>query len=210
MRQEPICVGIDVSKSRLDVSVRPGGDGWNMADDEAGIRNLAFRLQFLGPAAVLLRFVPGVAGALRDNAGASAGTGNIGPEADCRLGGSGSHQPGQRADARQAVRLGRPDPGEGCPLQGGIGRQPVQSGAPRLVSRTADDPQAQEDRPLCLYAQAAHHPQCYGEERSVLEFSGRLALTPKTVAGRLRVPGHPIGEQAPGDGVGPLRIHPAP
>ena len=26
----------------------------------------------------------------------------------------------------------------------------------------------------------------------------------------LRLPGHPIAEQVPGDGVGPLRIHPAP
>ena len=38
MKQEPIYVGIDVSKSRLDVGVRPGGDGWSMAYDEAGIR----------------------------------------------------------------------------------------------------------------------------------------------------------------------------
>ena len=41
MNQEPIYVGIDVSKSRLDVGVRPGGDGWSMAYDEAGIRDLA-------------------------------------------------------------------------------------------------------------------------------------------------------------------------
>ena len=54
MNQEPIYVGIDVSKSRLDVGVRPGGDGWSMAYDEAGIRDLASRLQSLGPAAVVL------------------------------------------------------------------------------------------------------------------------------------------------------------
>ena len=32
----------------------------------------------------------------------------------------------------------------------------------------------------------------------------------KTVAGYLRLPGHPLGEQDLGDGVDPLRIHPAP
>ena len=37
---------------------------------------------------------------LRYAVGAPAGTGCTGPEADCRPGGSGSHQPGQRADAR--------------------------------------------------------------------------------------------------------------
>ena len=54
MKQEPIYVGIDVSKSRLDVGVRPGGDSWSIAYDEAGIRDLASRLQSLEPAAVLL------------------------------------------------------------------------------------------------------------------------------------------------------------
>ena len=54
MKQEPIYVGIDVSKARQDVGVRPSGDGWSMDYDEAGIRDLASRLQSLGPAAVLL------------------------------------------------------------------------------------------------------------------------------------------------------------
>ena len=60
MNQEPIYVGIDVSKSRLDVGVRPGGDGWSMAYDEAGIRDLASRLQSLGPAAVVLEATGGL------------------------------------------------------------------------------------------------------------------------------------------------------
>ena len=60
MNQEPIYVGIGVSKSRLDVGVRPGGDGWSMAYDEAGIRGLASRLQSLGPAAVLLEATGGL------------------------------------------------------------------------------------------------------------------------------------------------------
>ena len=59
MNQEPIYVGIDVSKSR-HVGVRPGGDGWSMAYDEAGIRDLASRLQSLGPAAVVLEATGGL------------------------------------------------------------------------------------------------------------------------------------------------------
>ena len=39
MKQEPFYVGIDVSKSRLDVGVRPGGDGWSVAYYEAGVRD---------------------------------------------------------------------------------------------------------------------------------------------------------------------------
>ena len=85
MKQEPIYVGIDVSKSRLDVGVRPGGDGWIMAYDEAGIRDLASRLQSLEPAAVLL-----VAGYAHDSClvvgqkGGQAGTGGTdnGPAID--------------------------------------------------------------------------------------------------------------------------------
>ena len=60
MKQEPIYVGIDVSKSRLDVGIRPSGDGWSMAYDDAGIRDLASRLQSLGPAAVLLEATGGL------------------------------------------------------------------------------------------------------------------------------------------------------
>jgi len=34
------CVGIDVSKAALDVAVRPTGDAWRCANDEAGIADL--------------------------------------------------------------------------------------------------------------------------------------------------------------------------
>ena len=315
MKQESIYVGIDVSKSRLDVGIRPSGNGWSLAYDDAGIRDLASRLQSLGPAAVLLEATGGLevplVGALaaaslpvvvinprqvRDFAKATGrlaktdsldaavlahfaeavrpplrplrdaetqvlnslvacrqqvmtmliAEGNrlssavmavrpsieahiawlkqelddldkgmrqtlrqspvwrekdnllrsvpgVGeqlsltllahlPEADRRPGGRGSHQPGQRTNAGQAVRLGWPGPSEGRPLHGSVGRQPVQSGAPKLISTASDGRQAQEGRPHCLYAQAAHDPQCYGEERSILESSGRHTLTPKTVA----------------------------
>lgn len=43
----PGFVGIDVSKARLDVSVRPGGDCWSVVHDDDGIADLVNRLQML-------------------------------------------------------------------------------------------------------------------------------------------------------------------
>ena len=54
MEQEATCVGVDVAKARLDVAVRPSGDGWHVSRDEAGIRQLVSRLRTLEPAMVLL------------------------------------------------------------------------------------------------------------------------------------------------------------
>jgi transposase len=57
-RQEPAgarggngYVGIDVSKARLDVAVRPGGEAWQSTNDEAGIAALVARLQSWQPLA---------------------------------------------------------------------------------------------------------------------------------------------------------------
>ena len=47
MEQEAIYVGIDVSKARVDVAVRPVDDGWKVSNDEAGIRQLVSRLKTL-------------------------------------------------------------------------------------------------------------------------------------------------------------------
>lgn len=49
-----IFVGVDVSKARLDVAVRPSGDRVTVAYDEAGIAGLVVRLQTWQPAAVVL------------------------------------------------------------------------------------------------------------------------------------------------------------
>ena len=40
MKPEMVYVGIDVSKARLDIAVRPGGDKWSEANDDAGIGRL--------------------------------------------------------------------------------------------------------------------------------------------------------------------------
>src|SRR5437867_6373001 len=49
MTASPV-VGVDVAKDRLDVAVRPSGETWSAANDEAGITALVARLRPLGPA----------------------------------------------------------------------------------------------------------------------------------------------------------------
>ena len=77
MNQEPIYVGIDVSKSRLDVGVRPGGDGRSMAYDEAGPRDLASRRSGVGSH----RRVGGARGGLAYGSGLARGGGQSSPGA---------------------------------------------------------------------------------------------------------------------------------
>jgi hypothetical protein len=47
-------VGIDVSKARLDVAVRPSGEAWQSPNDEAGIAALVDRLRSVEPRAPTL------------------------------------------------------------------------------------------------------------------------------------------------------------
>lgn len=61
-------IGIDVSKARLDVSLRPGGEAWSVTNDEEGIGSLLERLKAESPSMVVLEATGGleaaVAGAL--------------------------------------------------------------------------------------------------------------------------------------------------
>src|SRR5438552_15262329 len=50
MTTNPVVVGVDVAKDRLDVAVRPSGETWSATNDEAGITALVARLRALGPA----------------------------------------------------------------------------------------------------------------------------------------------------------------
>jgi transposase len=52
-------VGIDVAKAELVVGVRPSGERWTEANDEAGVRALAQRLTALGPELVVLEATGG-------------------------------------------------------------------------------------------------------------------------------------------------------
>jgi transposase len=61
-------VGIDVSKHQLDVAVRPRGETWTVAHDEAGLGALVARLRALAPTLIVLEATGGwevaLAGAL--------------------------------------------------------------------------------------------------------------------------------------------------
>jgi transposase len=46
-------VGLDVAKAYLDVAVRPSGEQWRVANDEAGLAELVPRLRALGPALIV-------------------------------------------------------------------------------------------------------------------------------------------------------------
>ena len=47
MTTNAVVVGVDVAKDRLDVAVRPSGETWSVANDEAGITALVARLPSL-------------------------------------------------------------------------------------------------------------------------------------------------------------------
>lgn len=46
-------VGLDVAKAYVDVAVRPSGEQWRVANDEAGLAELVPRLRTLGPALIV-------------------------------------------------------------------------------------------------------------------------------------------------------------
>lgn len=56
---DEVFVGIDVSKARLDVAVRPSGDIWQVSNDEAGFATLVSRLRPLKPKLVVMEATGG-------------------------------------------------------------------------------------------------------------------------------------------------------
>lgn len=54
-----VFAGIDVSKARLDVAVRPTGDIWAVTNDEAGFATLVERLEAVGPKLVIVEATGG-------------------------------------------------------------------------------------------------------------------------------------------------------
>lgn len=61
MTTAPVFVGIDVSKDRLEVALRPTGDRWAVANDEPGIARLVERLRGLAPTLIVLEATGGLA-----------------------------------------------------------------------------------------------------------------------------------------------------
>ena len=60
MSQEPTYVGIDMSKERMDVAVRPTGRSWSVSYDEAGVHDLVAQLKDLKPAGVITESTGGL------------------------------------------------------------------------------------------------------------------------------------------------------
>jgi len=60
MKEFPLFVGIDVSKERLDVAVRPTGETWQVPNDAEGISSLAECLRELAPQLVVLEATGGM------------------------------------------------------------------------------------------------------------------------------------------------------
>src|SRR2546429_5905569 len=60
MTTNSVVVGVDVAKERLDVAVRPSGEVWSEANDEAGITALVTRLRPPGPALIVCEATGGV------------------------------------------------------------------------------------------------------------------------------------------------------
>lgn len=56
---DQLFVGIDVSQDQLDVHVRPTGDSWQVAADQAGVAALVQRLRALGPTLIVLEATGG-------------------------------------------------------------------------------------------------------------------------------------------------------
>ena len=52
-------VGIDVSKDRLDVHIRPSGEVFAVSRDDPGLRDLVSRLGLIGPALIVLEATGG-------------------------------------------------------------------------------------------------------------------------------------------------------
>ena len=59
-----VFVGIDVSKHRLDVAVRPTGEAWQVSHDSRGISGLVERLGELAPQLIVLEATGGLEMAL--------------------------------------------------------------------------------------------------------------------------------------------------
>ena len=63
-KESPVFVGIDVSKHRLDVAVRPTGEAWQVSHDALGISRLVEHLEEVAPRLIVLEATGGIEMAL--------------------------------------------------------------------------------------------------------------------------------------------------
>ena len=73
MDKAEVFVGIDVSKERLDVAVRPSRDQWVSINDGPGIASLAERLRAIKPTLVVME----ATGGLQTPVAAALGVGGL-------------------------------------------------------------------------------------------------------------------------------------
>ena len=59
MATPQLFVGVDVAKAQLDVALRPTGERWAVANDDAGIAALVARLQAVQPTLIVLEATGG-------------------------------------------------------------------------------------------------------------------------------------------------------
>src|SRR5262245_13180441 len=59
MSAPPLFVGVDVAKAQLDIALRPTGERWAVANDDAGIAALVERLQAMPPTLIVLEATGG-------------------------------------------------------------------------------------------------------------------------------------------------------
>jgi len=115
---EPTCIGIDVSKDRLDVAVVPSGEAFVVCRDAAGLDELLARLRPLGPGLVALEATGGFETVVAATLGAAGLAVAVVNPAQVRAFGT---APGQRAktdpiDARLIARFAATTRPEARPL----------------------------------------------------------------------------------------------
>jgi transposase len=59
MSAPQLFVGVDVAKAQLEIALRPTGERWAVANDDAGITTLVVRLQAVQPTLIVLEATGG-------------------------------------------------------------------------------------------------------------------------------------------------------
>ena len=59
MSAPQLFVGVDVAKAQLDIAVRPTGERWAVANDDAGIATLVAQLQAVQPTLIVFEATGG-------------------------------------------------------------------------------------------------------------------------------------------------------
>jgi transposase len=73
MSAPPLCIGVDVANAPLDMALRPTGDHWAVANDDARMATLVARLLAVPPTLIVLEATGGL------SAGRGGGTGRHRP-----------------------------------------------------------------------------------------------------------------------------------